>query len=587
MSQEVRLFQEGMFTASDETSLYFRHWSATEGNSKKVIVLFHRGHEHSGRLQHIVDELMMPDTHFYAWDARGHGQSPGARGYSPSLARSVLDVDEFVRFVAQDAQVNLDDIVVIAQSVGAVLVSTWVHDYAPKIRGMVLASPAFKVKLYVPFARLGLGLMQRIRGLFYVTSYVKGKFLSHDPERIASFEQDKLITRQIAVNILLDLYKTAERIVSDSTAITLPTQLLISGDDFVVHEKPQKQFYAGLRSAIKEQHILPGFYHDTLGEKDRSIAFDKMKNFIDRLYATAPYAFDYSHEDRWSPSADAYRELQAPPKSRSLEGMFYAALSFGMKTIGRQSKGMRLGYETGFDSGSTLDYVYRNQPEGNGILGRMIDHNYLNSIGWRGIRVRKVNIQQMIEQAVAKIQLSHMPVRVVDIAAGHGRYVLDALEKQQGIESILLRDYSDLNVEKGQAMIEKRGLSHVAQFRKGNAFDYDSLATLDPAPTLGIVSGLYELFPDNDLIKTSLAGLAAAIPPGGMLVYTGQPWHPQLKTIAYTLTSHQNGIPWMMRVRSQKEMDTLVEQAGFEKCHQVIDEFGIFTVSLAVRKQHG
>lgn len=72
-----------------------------------------------------------------------------------------------------------------------------------------------------------------------------------------------------------------------------------------------------------------------------------------------------------------------------------------------------------------------------------------------------------------------------------------------------------------------------------------------------------------------------------MLVYTGQPWHPQLKTIAYTLTSHQNGIPWMMRVRSQKEMDTLVEQAGFEKCHQVIDEFGIFTVSLAVRKQHG
>lgn len=587
MSKEARLFQEGTFLTSDETSLYFRHWPATGVNSNKVIVLFHRGHEHSGRLQHIVDELMMPDTHFYAWDARGHGQSPGERGYSPSLARSVQDVDEFVCFVARDAQVNLENIVVVAQSVGAVLVSTWVHDYAPKIRGMVLASPAFKVKLYVPFARIGLGLMQRVRGLFYVNSYVKGKFLSHDPERIASFEQDKLITRQIAVNILLDLYKTAERIVSDSSAITLPTQLLISGDDFVVHAKPQKQFYAGLRSAIKEQHILPGFYHDTLGEKDRALAFDKMKSFIERLYQAPLYSFDYSHEDRWSPSADAYRELQAPPISRSLEGIGYSALSFGMKTIGRQSKGMRLGYETGFDSGSTLDYVYRNQPEGFGIIGRAIDRNYLNSVGWRGIRVRKVNIQQMIEQAVAHLQKRNMPVRVVDIAAGHGRYVLDALEQQQGIESILLRDYSDLNVEKGQAMIEQRGLSQLAQFRKGNAFDYDSLATLDPAPTLGIVSGLYELFPDNDLIRTSLAGLAAAIPPGGVLVYTGQPWHPQLKTIAYTLTSHQNGIPWMMRVRSQGEMDALVEQAGFEKCHQVIDEFGIFTVSLAVRKQHG
>ena len=586
MSQNTRLFQEGMFSANDETSLYYRHWPATEGDSRKVIVLFHRGHEHSGRLQHIVDELMMPDTHFYAWDARGHGQSPGARGFSPGLARSVLDVDEFVNFVAKHARVDLEDIVVIAQSVGAVLVSTWVHDYAPKIRGMVLASPAFKVKLYVPFARAGLGLLQRIRGLFYVNSYVKGKFLSHDPERIASFEQDKLITRQIAVNILLDLYKTAERIVSDSAAITLPTQLLISGDDFVVHAKPQKQFYAGLRSTVKEQHILPGFYHDTLGEKNRHLAFDKMKSFIAQLYNMKPYSFDYRNEDRWSPSADAYRELQVPPKPRSLKGMFYSALSVGMKTIGRQSKGIRLGYETGFDSGSTLDYIYRNQPEGSGVLGHVIDRNYLNSVGWRGIRVRKVHIQQMIEQAVAKLRDGNMPIRVVDIAAGHGRYVLDALEKQHDIESILLRDYSELNVEKGQMMIEERGLSHVAQFRKGNAFDYDSLATLDPAPTLGIVSGLYELFPDNDSINASLAGLAAAIPSGGMLVYTGQPWHPQLKTIAYTLTSHQNGIPWMMRVRTQKEMDTLVELAGFEKCHQVIDEYGIFTVSLAVRKRH-
>ena len=136
-------------------------------------------------------------------------------------------------------------------------------------------------------------------------------------------------------------------------------------------------------------------------------------------------------------------------------------------------------------------------------------------------------------------------------------------------------------------MIAERGLSERVQFRHGNAFDTESLAALDPAPTLGIVSGLYELFPDNALIKASLAGLAAAIPPGGVLVYTGQPWHPQLKTIAWTLTSHQNGMPWIMRVRSQKEMDTLVEEAGFEKRQQAIDEFGIFTVSLAVRKPHG
>src|SRR3546814_7464387 len=66
----------------------------------------------------------------------------------------------------------------------------WVHDYAPRIRSLVLASPAFKVKLYVPFARPGLALMRRFRGNFFVNSYVKAKFLSHDPERVASYDNE-------------------------------------------------------------------------------------------------------------------------------------------------------------------------------------------------------------------------------------------------------------------------------------------------------------------------------------------------------------------------------------------------------------
>lgn len=164
--ENSRISGEHFFTTSDNTALFYRHWPALQPGAKKVIVLFHRGHEHSGRLQHIVDELAMPDTAFYAWDARGHGQTSGARGYSPSLARSVQDVDEFVRFAASNSQVGLDEVVVIAQSVGAVLVATWVHDYAPAIRGLVLASPAFKVKLYVPLARPALALWHRLRGLF-------------------------------------------------------------------------------------------------------------------------------------------------------------------------------------------------------------------------------------------------------------------------------------------------------------------------------------------------------------------------------------------------------------------------------------
>ena len=124
-------------------------------------------------------------------------------------------------------------------------------------------------------------------------------------------------------------------------------------------------------------------------------------------------------------------------------------------------------------------------------------------------------------------------------------------------------------------------MSEKAKFVEGNAFDKESLASVEPQPTLGIVSGLYELFTDNNLLRDSLAGLAQAIPQGGYLVYTNQPWHPQLEFIARALTSHRDGISWAMRCRTQGEMDSLVEEAGFVKIKQYCDENNIFTVSLA------
>jgi hypothetical protein len=77
--------------------------------------------------------------------------------------------------------------------------------------------------------------------------------------------------------------------------------------------------------------------------------------------------------------------------------------------------------------------------------------------------------------------------------------------------------------------------------------------------------------------------MADAIAPGGLLIYTNQPWHPQLELIARALTSHRGGAPWVMRRRTQAEMDQLVAEAGFRKIDQRIDEWGIFTVSLARR----
>ena len=579
----MREQQQHTFSTHDGVELFYRHWPATAGvGPRKAILLFHRGHEHSGRIAHLVDELGLPEFDFFAWDARGHGQSSGERGDSPSFATSARDVQTFCDHINATYGIEEEGIAVIAQSVGAVIAATWVHDYAPKIRALVLASPAFKVKLYVPFARPGLALMRKFRGNFFVNSYVKAKFLSHDPERVASYDSDPLITKAISVNVLLGLYEAADRVVADAQAIQVPTQLLISGSDFVVHRKPQQQFFDRLGSLKKELHILPGFFHDTLGERDRAVAVTSAKRFILQNFAHPLDRASLLDADKLGATCAESESLAAPLPRNSLRDLYWRMTRASMGLGKNLSDGVKLGFDTGFDSGSTLDYVYRNKPTGKGGLGRMIDTNYLNSIGWRGIRQRKLNVEELLRLAMAKLRDDHREVRIVDIAAGHGRYILEALQGVSPLpESILLRDYSDINVRDGGALIREKGLGDIAQFVKGDAFDRADLAALDPKPSLAVVSGLYELFADNAMVGGSLAGLAEAVEPGGYLVYTGQPWHPQLELIARALTSHRQGQAWVMRRRSQAEMDQLVEAAGFRKITQRVDEWGIFTVSLA------
>lgn len=580
----MRRSEELAFTTDDGIELFYRRWPATAVPGGRALVLFHRGHEHSGRLQDLVDSLDLPDLDMFAWDARGHGRSPGPRGFSPSMGTSIRDVETFVRRIGSVHGIPAERIAVVAQSVGSVLAAAWVHDYAPPIRALVLASPAFRVKLYVPLAKPALRLAHTLFGNFFINSYVKSKFLTHDPARQRSYDSDPLITRAISVNVLLGLYDTSVRVVEDAGAIRVPVLLLVSGKDRVVHVAPQMRFFDRLGSADKERHVYPGFYHDTLGEIGRDEPIGTIRDFVARTFEHESRVRSLVDADRGGYTKDEYEALRSPLSPSSPKGIYWALTRAALRFGGLLSDGIRLGWTTGFDSGSSLDYVYRNVPSGRTPLGRLIDRIYLSSPGWRGIRERKRNLERAIGEAVAALRDAGRPIDVVDVAAGHGRYVLEALKPlARSDDRILLRDFSERNVASGRSLIEEKGLGAIARFERGDAFDRASLASLRPRPTLGVVSGLYELFPENGGVRASLAGLADAIEPGGYLVYTGQPWHPQLELIARALVSHRDGAPWVMRRRTQEEMDQLVAEAGFEKLGQRADDEGIFTVSLARR----
>lgn len=571
---------EFTFQTWDHVELFYRAWlppsGASGGGASRALLLFHRGHEHSARWQETVEALALKGTAIFAWDQRGHGRSPGERGWAENMAAVIKDAEWFARHVAREHGVRQEDTAVLAHSVGAVIAATWVHDYAPPIRAMVLAAPAFRVKLYVPLAVPLLRLRQKLFGPGFVKSYVKAHMLTHDASQAAAYLADPAIFRQIAVNILLDLHDTSTRLMQDAGAITTPTLLLGAGADWVVHLKAQWRFYRGMSSGTKQMEVFPGMGHAMFHESDRAAVVDRARQFLLQCFESSPRRASLLHADRGGYTRTEYDWLRSPPSLR------WRAVRTALKTFGRTSEGMRLGWKEGFDSGIMLDYVYRNHPGGAYGIGRWIDRTYLSSVGWEGIRRRRMNLEMLLREAIAQSMAEGRRVHIVDIAAGPGRYVLETLKSTKATDATaLLRDYKEANLDAARRLVAELELSGVA-VEWGDAFDARSLASLRPQPTIAIVSGLYELIPENDAVVRSLRGLAEAMAAGARLIYTCQPWHPQVEFIARVLTNRE-GKPWVMRRRTQEEMDALVQAAGFAKQRQEIDQWGIFTVSTAKR----
>jgi SAM-dependent methyltransferase len=257
-----------------------------------------------------------------------------------------------------------------------------------------------------------------------------------------------------------------------------------------------------------------------------------------------------------------------------LQKLKWTLMRLLLSTVGRASRGIRIGYRHGFDSGTMLDYVYTNRAHGLGI-GRLIDRAYLNAIGWCAIRARRDLLAEVLR---AQMRRRGRPVKILDVASGPGRYLQDLLgEDPSHAHQVLCRDVAQAGLRQGAALAAERGLPNIS-YQQGDAFDPEPPG-FGP-PDIIVVSGLYELILDDRTIRDSMARLRRLLAPGGTLVFTTQTWHPQLEFIANVLPN-RDGQPWVMKCRPVEETETWAKEAGFTAITSHRENVGLFTVTTA------
>lgn len=578
-------WQESTFITHDGLTLAYR-FLKPQRDAKDTLLLLHRGHEHSGRMMPVGNTLSNAEYWCFAFDLRGHGLSEGTRAWAANFDVWVKDLNSFAGHIKQKFDIDISDMLVVANSVSATMLLSWVLKYGANIKGTILVAPAFSIKLYIPMALPALKLLSRFTTHQFVTSYVRSQLLTRDVKAAKAYDGDALITKKIGVNVLVTLFETSERCFKRLADFEVPVLLLSAGSDYIVKNKHHDVFIKNISSTTKQHIVLDDFRHAILFEKEQEKFVKPCKAFIAKVFL---------HQEKQLPAvipkARLHTQLeykQLIDKGSKLKQVYYGIFRYLLKKLGKYSDGVKLGLDKGFDSGVMLDYVYQNKIAGKGFHGHLIDRMFLNSVGWKGIRTRKQHLYETLKQLTDQQDAEGIKPVILDIASGAGRYLFELQRDASYPIALQLNDIDASSIAQAKVLAGELQATQITYTTQDIFSLSDTVldsanqraSVAEATPSIIVISGVFELYESNARVHQALMRLFGLMQAGGYLVYTGQPWHPQLEMIARSL-NNRHGDRWVMRRRIQAEMDQLVSSVGFEKLNTASDEQGIFTVSCA------
>ena len=167
-------------TVADGTDLLVRHWAgaASAGPAWASVLLVHGLGEHSGRYEHVGQQLALAGLDVHAYDQRGNGGSAGRRGHVDRWTQLLDDLAE--RITAIRASAAEGPVVLYAHSMGALVAAGYLLDRVPQPDLAVLSAPGLDSTLpgwKKRLARLLGGVMPTLA----VRTNLDGTTLSRDP----------------------------------------------------------------------------------------------------------------------------------------------------------------------------------------------------------------------------------------------------------------------------------------------------------------------------------------------------------------------------------------------------------------------
>ncbi|HEX2690194.1 MAG TPA: alpha/beta hydrolase [Kofleriaceae bacterium] len=256
------------------------------GTPSGVVVITHGYAEHCGRYHEVAHVIVNAGWAALSYDVRGHGKSPGERGYIPRFS---IYLGDFAAMQAAARQLvgATAPMILLGHSHGSLITLRALADeQPPQVAGAILASPFLALRLAVPgYQRVLARVASRLFPKLAQPNSLRASDLTQDKQKQAERLSDKLCFDVATARWFTEAADAQDYVFTHASRITLPTTWLVGGDDPIADPARSKAVASNIAGA--DYHDLVGMKHEVFNEIERAKVFQALTKALAAMLVPA------------------------------------------------------------------------------------------------------------------------------------------------------------------------------------------------------------------------------------------------------------------------------------------------------------
>jgi len=211
----------------------------------------------------------------YAFDAEGHGRTPGTRGVA-DIRRAVADHQAARRILNAQAK----SLFVFGHSLGGLIAAASVAENADGVAGVVLSAPALLIEVPAHL-RLIAKVSAVLAPSFRPLPAGPSDRISRIAAEVEAYDNDPMITAlSIPSKVGATAMDVADKAWTRYANWTTPVLVFHGARDELTDPKGSERFIAAIAATDKQLELYPEGRHEILNDLDRDAALALLSNWL-------------------------------------------------------------------------------------------------------------------------------------------------------------------------------------------------------------------------------------------------------------------------------------------------------------------